>query len=536
MSRDKITGVEEVSVRHKNNYRDAANSSGRKLKTLGVSALIGTVSGGIVVLYRFVLTYAEDIYFKVFGYVREHIFLIFPVFVVLVLLGIIIGWLTSKFKMIGGSGIPQVKGIIMGHFKMDWIKTISAKFIGGALAVLGGLSLGREGPSIQLGACAGQGIGIKFGKTRNERRIYIASGASAGLSAAFNAPLAGVIFCLEEIFKYFSPIILLSTMISAVAADFVSRIFFGSEAIFDFDVTKSIDLRLYWLLVILGVVLGVFGALYNFLILKSQAIYKKIALVNGKLKMVIPFIISGIFGILFPVVMCGGHMVMEELHVSASIIFLIVLFMLKLLFSAISFGSGAPGGIFFPLLTIGAVVGAIFAKLTFFIPGVDTALFYNFIILAMAGYFTAIVRAPITGIVLLVEMTGSFTHLLPLTIVSIMAYVTADLLKSKPIYDSLLENMLKDAGKQVSSSSDDDKKITIEQIVRLGSLADKKRVKDLSFPESCLLIAVRRGEREIIPNGSTKLLAGDMLVCLCDLPKETLVREKLNILTHEKKG
>ncbi len=519
--------------KHENHYREAVGeglSSGISPRALLISLMIGILAGTVTSLYRITLGFAEESNASAFVFVRENWWYLPVLAAGLVCVGLLIAALTAKFRMIGGSGIPQVKGIIMGHLKANWLKTIVAKFGGGALALLGGLSLGREGPSVQLGACMGQGLGGRLGQTRLEKRIYIAAGASAGLSAAFNAPLAGVLFCLEEIFKYFSPAILLSSMIAAVAADFVSRLFFGGETVFNFQITGSIPLEDYWILLLMGAALGALGALYNLLILRSQAIYRKIGAVIGKWKNVIPFVFAGVLGWVFPYVLGGGNALLKELDFSAGLGFLALLFVAKLLFSAVSFGSGAPGGIFFPLLTLGAAVGAFFAKASVLAGVADENCFYNFLILAMAGYFTAIVRAPITGVILLVEMTGSFSHLLPLTLVAVCAYVTAEFLHSKPIYDSLLENILHENGQRVYSD-EDDRKITIEMPVRLGSPADGKTVRELAFPKKCLLIAVKRGNAERIPNGATKLSAGDMLIFITDLSRETEARRRLEELT-----
>src|SRR5699024_1936072 len=126
-------------------------------------------------------------------------------------------------------------------------------------------------------------------------------------------------------------------------------------------------------------------------------------------------------------------------------------FVVKLLFSAVSFGSGAPGGIFFPLLILGALIGGAFsmAGVEFF--GLDPVYINNFVLLAMAGFFTAIVRAPITGIILLFEMSGTVSQMLSLAIVSVAAYITATLLKSEPIYESLLGRILEGRGEKRGS-------------------------------------------------------------------------------------
>ncbi len=518
-----------MAHQHKNNY--AGTVAGvEKQRAIFISLGVGIFTGVVVSLFRLALGYGENFSLWVMKQARST-----PAYIPILFLGLAaiatsVGFLLRKYPMITGSGIPQVKGIIMGHFKMKWVSTLLAKFAGGFLAVAGGLSVGREGPSIQLGAAVGQGLGSRFGSTRLEKRIYIAAGASGGLAAAFNAPLAGVIFCLEEIFKYFSPLILVSTMLSAIAADFVSHLVFGSETIFQFSIEGTIPLTGYWLLLLLGIVLGLFGALYNWMILKGQKVY---ALLEKKIKgfkMAIPFLFALLFGLTFPYVLGGGHVVMEELQVEAGLGFLLVLFALKLFFSVVSFSSGTPGGIFFPLLTIGAVLGAAFAKLFMNAPGMEERLFYHFIILAMAGYFTAIVRAPITGIVLLIEMTGSFSQLLPLTVVSMMAYLTAEAVKSTPIYDALLENMLAKGG-QPLYAKEDIRKVTLESMVQFGAPADGKMVKELPIPEKCLLIAVRRNNLEFIPNGKTRLAGGDLLIFMTDLAREGDVREGIGKLT-----
>ena len=132
----------------------------------------------------------------------------------------------------------------------------------------------------------------------------------------------------------------------------------------------------------------------------------------------------------------------------------------------------------------------------------------------MAGYFTAIVRAPITGIILITEMTGSFTHLLSISLISVTAYVVADLLGSKPIYESLLERFLENQGNVKSSNTKH--KTLLEFAVCMGSVFDGKQIKEIKLPAHCLLVSIRRGEDEIIPKGDTLINAGDYLIVLVD--------------------
>ncbi len=498
----------------------------RNVKIILISALIGVLAGLVTVFYRYALTWAEEISFAVYAFVRANLLFVPLLFMGLALLGYGIGALTRKYPLISGSGIPQLKAQMTGYIEGSWCSTLLAKLLGGSAAIVAGLSLGREGPSIQLGACVAEGVANKMTTDTAEKRIYLATGASAGLAAAFNAPLAGVMFALEEVFKYFSPMVLLSTMVAAVFADFVSMLFFGMESVFDFSVTQMIPIQYYWIFLLLGLLLGVSGVIYNTCLVKSQAIYRTLSTkLDSRIVPVIPFMVAGVLGLTFPVVLCGGHSLIEELDIGASVLFLLVALLLKFLFSMVSFGSGAPGGIFFPLLVLGSTIGAIFAKIAIPALGMDEALFYNFIIIAMAGYFAAIVRAPLTGIILMIEMTGSLSQLLPLIVTSAVAYIVAEELKNKPIYESLLENLLRKRG--IHTHPKKQIKILLETVVQYGAQVEGKALKDIALSEKCLIVSIKRGEHDITPNGQTVLKAGDYISALTGLEYEQVVRTEL---------
>jgi H+/Cl- antiporter ClcA len=285
--------------------------------------------------------------------------------------------------------------------------------------------------------------------------------------------------------------------------------------------------------VILGVLLGFAGAFYNYVLIKTKAFYSKMKFLNTKTKVIIPFILAIILGILFPYVLGGGHRIIEELTLEHGIVFLIILFIIKFIFSMVSFGSGAPGGIFFPLIVLGAAIGAIFASVSIRYLGFNQELFNNFIVLAMAGYFTAIVRAPITGIVLIMEMTGSFNHILPLTVVAISAYVVADLLKSPPVYDALLETLI--ANESPEEKSESSKKIVVEIIVKHGSKFENRQVKSIHWPGTSLLVGVKQGEKHRIPKGDTRIEVGDYLSILTDVNSEFRIKEILHEMNEPSK-
>jgi len=220
---------------------------------------VGVVTGLVVSFFRLSLQYAESLRGSVLRVAESGgKGLVLALFLLAVLYAVV--WFCSrKVPLCSGSGIPQVKGEMLGKIEQNWWQVILAKYFGGVAAIGAGLSLGREGPSIQLGAMVGKGFSRLTGKMRTEEKLLMTCGAGAGLSGAFCAPMAGVVFALEELHKNFSTEILLTTMAASVASDFVSSYLFGLTPVFGIHVDTMLPLEKYWLVLILGVILGAFG-------------------------------------------------------------------------------------------------------------------------------------------------------------------------------------------------------------------------------------------------------------------------------------
>ena len=384
---------------------------------------VGLIGGFIVLLYRVALTFAGNWLIKILSYIKGNPFRCAVWFLILMALAWIVGRLVKWEPMISGSGIPQVEGEVSGRLSQNWKRVLPAKFAGGFLCMLGGLSLGREGPSIQLGAMAGQGISRALGRGKREEKFLMTCGASAGLSAAFHAPLAGMMFAVEEIHKTFSIPILLPVMTASVTADYIASHILGLDPVFHFQITEYLPQNYYWLLILLGILVGVSGVFYNWGMLKAQELYRKIPFLKETGRLLIAFLTAGVLGLVMPSVLGSGSGLIVSLTKGEMVLGMVVLtLVVKFLFSAVSFGSGAPGGIFFPLLILGALLGAVFAMTGAEFFGLDPVYINNFVLL---------------------EMSGSISQMLSLSIVSVTAYIVATLMRSEPIYDSLLKRILK---------------------------------------------------------------------------------------------
>lgn len=350
--------------------------------------------------------------------------------------------IVAREPMCTGSGIPQIKGILQGDMSMRWFSVLWSKIIGGVLAIGAGMSLGREGPSVQIGACVGQGLSQTSRRTGFESRILMTAGAGAGLAAAFNAPLAGVIFGLEEMQKTISPALLLTGITASITAATVTEVVFGMSPVFSMGYLLPLPLNLFDVLVVAGIVIGLLGRLFNIALAYSLNTYSRLGL-SGMKKPLVPLALAGILGFVLPEILGGGNLLVDSLVVTDYTIgFLCLLFVGKFLFTMICFGSGVPGGIFLPMLVLGAAGGAVLAKLLV-LAGLLPAMYYaDIIVFGMAAYFSSVVKSPVTGSILILEMTGSFQHMLALLVVSLTAYVISDLTGGRPVYDELLDRAL----------------------------------------------------------------------------------------------
>ncbi|MEG0250516.1 MAG: ClC family H(+)/Cl(-) exchange transporter [Peptostreptococcus sp.] len=501
-------------------------TDGLKYKMIVYSFVIGIVTGAIIVLYRVLGQYLLGHFVNMYAYAQGKPLIILGIFIILILMSMFVAFCIKQEPNISGSGIPQVKGIMTRKIEVNWLKVLIYKFFGGIMCLAAGLSVGREGPSVQMGAAIGEGISKKTNQMDYEHKYLITSGASAGLSAAFNAPLAGVMFALEEIHKNFSPIVLMSAMISALSADVVSKFILGINPSLRFNMLSKMPIKYYWSLILLGILVGLSSYIFNKGLLYTKHKYRDLP-IRTEFKIMIPFICSGIIGMTFPILIGGGHTLIMSLGtVHMSILMMLLALLIKYLFTFISFGSGVPGGIFFPLLALGALIGGICGTICIKYLGIPEEFLINFAILAMAGHFAAIVKAPITGIILIFEMTGSFEQLLPLSLVVFIAMLVSDILGVTPVYDDLLDDLLDK--EHLEYKGNENKKTLVELSVHLGSEVDGKRLVEIKWPQNCLVVALYRGEKEIIPRGNTMILDGDLLLIMVN---QTESAEMLDYLT-----
>lgn len=489
---------------------------------------VGIFTGFIVSFYRWGLEVISRIRREFFGNINlANPLSLFRIWLVFIVIGLVVDFLYRKYPKTSGSGIPQVKGLILGRIDyQNWFQELLAKFGAGILGIGAGLSLGREGPSVQLGSYIGYGFSKIFKQDCKNRNYLITSGSSAGLAGAFGAPVAGIMFSIEELYRYLNGKLLMCIFLSSIAADFVGRRFFGVQTAFNISIKYPLEISPYFqfvLYITFGVIIAFFGKLFTFTLVKVQEIFNNLK-ISRTIKVSFVMTLSFMLCFILPEVTGGGHELAESLVQKKELITILVLiFFTKLIFTAISYATGFAGGIFLPMLVLGALIGKIFGESIdlYFLTGADLTI--HFVVLGMAAYFVSVVRAPLTGAILILEMTGSFHLLLAIATVAIVSYYVTELLNQHPIYDILYERMKKDDNNEEKSAE----KTIIKVTVMSESELDGKKIENLFFPRGILIVSVIRNDKEIIPNGELTLIGGDILVILLDENKVTGFKENL---------
>jgi CIC family chloride channel protein len=352
-------------------------------------------------------------------------------------------WLVRQYAPHAtGSGIPHVEAVLNEHLPPAPYRLIPVKFVGGILAIGAGLALGREGPSVQMGAGVAHLVGRIFRRSGSECRILLAAGAGAGLATAFNAPIAGAVFVLEELLRRFDVRVTIATFGASAGAIAVGRWLLGPAPVFTLALLPDPGIESIPLSLALGVFAGALGVVYNRALLGTLAAADRLRRVPIELRAAV---VGGGIGLLAwnaPDLVGGGdELTGDALAAKGTLAILPLVFLLRFGLAVVSYATGTPGGLFAPMLVIGAQSGLVIGLLcSIALPGVQPA---SFAVVGTAAFFTAVVRSPVTGIILVTEMTANTSLLLPMLAACFAAMLVPSLLRDPPIYDSLSERTLR---------------------------------------------------------------------------------------------
>ena len=434
------------------------NDYSQLLYSLFVGLLAGVIGSGFRIALDHIKIWRELLYQITSTGSYLHYGMIIGITIIAVVTSV---FLVKKYAHeAGGSGVQEIEGALDGLLQVRWQRILPIKFLSSLFSLGSGMTLGKEGPTIQISACLGKMIQEKFKLSEDAGHILLAAGAAAGLAAAFNAPFASLIFIMEEMrsqFKYsfhsFQCII-----IAVIASDIVVRILCNQGPIIEMHIFNSPQLSTLYLFPVLGIIIGIMGLCFNKSVLFTLNKFSQIPSKYSFLPAILIAIIISITGMLCYNMIGGGYLLFHDLFYESLafndvLIHLIVRFILIIL----CYSSGVAGGIFVPMLTLGALSGTLFGmQIQCIMPALELSP-EVFALCGMAAIFASTIRAPVTGIVLVIEMTNNTNIMLPLMLTASVSALTTTLLGNRPIYTSLLKRkllLLKMEKKMICLSSD----------------------------------------------------------------------------------
>jgi CIC family chloride channel protein len=501
---DQASQIADGTAEARSEIQEYLEVSHQQHKLFPRAALVGLCAGGIAVIFRAFLAGADNLRntlidwahaMPLFGWIFPMLFSAAG--------AVIAAALVYRYAPeTAGSGIPHLKGVLHRLRALMWGRVLIVKMVSGVLSIGGGLALGREGPTVQMGGAVADGIARRLKLSPTDRLTLTAAGAGAGLAAAFNAPLSGLVFVLEEMQRDFRPAIFGAAFIAAAAADVVARSVSGQLPVFDVPSYAMPPLTALPAFALLGIAAGGVGVVFNKSLLwtldftgkfnQSWRIYLCVAVGAA----------AGLIAWFSPLAVGGGHALAETVLMNkTSLAAIPILLVLRFGLTITSYGTGAAGGIFAPLLVLGALLGLGIGQIVHsFTPAVaaDPGVFA---VVGMSACFTAIVRAPLTGILLITEMTGSYEQMLPLLVSSFCAYAVAEYLRDFPIYEALLERDLTQGGIANALAEP----IVTEFEVEGDAPFAGKLVRELGLPSGCVLVRCYSDGHEWVPTAATRL-------------------------------
>ncbi|OEJ30546.1 ClC family H(+)/Cl(-) exchange transporter [Streptomyces subrutilus] len=405
-----------------------------------VAAVAGCLVGLVGGSFRWCLVRAEELYTSLLV-ASERLggpALLLPVLVTAAGAAIACA-IARRMPSAAGSGIQEVEAVWRGERTPPTLWLVPARFAGGVIAMGSGLLLGREGPTVHMGAVIGAEAGRRTRMSAQDVTLLHTSLAGAGLAVAFTAPLGGILFVFEEVTKTVRPRLVLLAVIGTAAAVACSGLIVGSRAVLPVPAVAGPPMALLPAFLLFGAATGVLGAGYNRLVVGMLSSCDRVRRVGPVARAALIGAVVGLLLCADPLLGGGGEQLNERVLGGGipAVAVLAGYCVVRFVAGPLSYAAGAPGGLFAPLLALGAVWGALVHGLALPLLPDGGSSAVPFVIAGMAAMFSAAVRAPVTGIVLTVEITGSTTLLVPLLLACFAATLTADRMGSTPVYDSL---------------------------------------------------------------------------------------------------
>ncbi len=421
------------------------------LNVFSFSAITGILATCFVILFKFVAKYVIKFSSCIYVFLRANLIYVIPAVVTLYLLSLLLANIYKKHRYLSGGGIAISVAAHKGIVMFNWLFSLIGVYFLSLLSFFVGVPLGNEGPSVQIGASVGTFLG-KFCKREDCKYAIIGGGACAGFSVATGSAVSALTFAFEEAGMSLSTIPVFAVLTSAVFARLTTRVFnillSVNAALFDKFVFSEYSLKFLWISLVIGVVVGFFSVLFlKYYMLLSRFINKKLSRVATQYKIFAVFLLSLACGVFSFKLISTGHSLTEELmFVKGSFLFLVIVLLIRTTLTLCANISGITGGMFLPLLAIGALLGSLTANTLIEFFNLSNEMYSLCVVLGITCSISGMMRMPLTAIVFTLEALMGFNNILYVVIAVAVCYSITSMFKVKSIshlsIDSFKELMI----------------------------------------------------------------------------------------------
>ncbi len=477
------------------------------------SLITGFLTGAVIFLFKICSSLVTRVSADIYGYVREN-----PVWLPCLILGTAVLGLGSALllknaKECRGGGIPTSVAILRGLIEFRFLKNILVLFASSLISFFGGIPLGNEGPSVQMGTAIGRGTVTLFGKQHKAwDRYTMTGGACGGFAVATGAPLSGILFAFEEAHRRFSPLLFITASVSVASATLTMRALCNlsntSSYMFHFLENDTLPLRYIWIAAAVGIVCGllaiVFTRLYGII---GNFLNTKLGAIPFTAKIIIIFVLVGLLGFASSGLIGSGHDIIEALATGGGAWYLLIIYLcIRALVLIISNRSGITGGMFVPTLTFGAIIGALISKTFSAAELLPKEYFVIPIIIGMASFLSASARTPITAIAFAIEALSAQVNILAVSIGVILAFLIIEIWGVTSLNDTVINQKLTELNKEKASTV-----VDCFVRVRANSFAEGKEVRDILWPPTCTVLSIKKGSQNGAQSHGGIMNEGDIL-------------------------
>lgn len=498
----------------------------------------GVATAITVVIYKFCANHIIALSSTCYSFLRTHIFMVPVAVIVLSVIAWFLAFIYKKMPELCGGGIPASIGILRGVLNFKWLGNLIGTFSLSLMSFFIGVPLGNEGPSVQMGTALGRAAVRPFYKKHGAwDRYSMTGGACAGFSVATGAPVSGIMFAVEEAHQRVSPMIIIvaftSVVFSRITSELLSPVFNVNVRLFPEIDLISLPLSKIYIPFAVGLAMGLFAVVFllyyrcikNFFgnILKKVSLYVKILSV---------LLLTLIFGLISEsFVSTGHHLMLSLFEERPAFILLLVILAVRSSLTLFANSNGITGGIFVPLLTLGAVFSAMMSVAAEDFFCIKNEYCVLILVLGITACISSLMKMPLTAVMFSLEALSCYENLLSVVIVVAVSYTVTEIFEAKSINDSVLESKT-----EKLFNSENFKVIDTFVTVKEGSFAVGKQIRDILWPPNLFVLSFKSDEQnsaQIDVHGGYVINSGDILHIRYSAYDETLVKNELMAIVGE---